>query len=119
MRFNSQYFFPEPLVKNGQVIDLTELVGMMPVTLMLNIFFGNKFISLHQEQIEKLTKDSHFIMTTVFYNRNATTAVYKYFDTDANRYLCSMLLFSFLCIIPIHTPFFFVLIALFLIVNYL
>ena len=89
------YFFEfaEPLVKSGKVIDLAELVGMMPVTLMLNIFFGNKFISLHQKQIEKLTKDSHFIMTTVFFNRNATTAIYKYFDTDSNRYenvLCKL-----------------------------
>ena len=87
--------FAEPLVKSGKVIDLAELVGMMPVTLMLNIFFGNKFISLHQKQIEKLTKDSHFIMTTVFFNRNATTAIYKCFDTDSNRYvnvLCKLFL---------------------------
>ena len=75
------------MVKSGKSIDLAELVGMMPVTLMLNIFFGNKFISLHQEKIEKLTKDSHFIMTTVFFNRNATTAIYKYFDTESNRYV--------------------------------
>ena len=65
---------------------------------MLNIFFGNKFISLHQEQIEKLTQDSHFIMTTVFFNRNATTAIYKYFDTDSNRYVNVLCKFFFLTI---------------------
>ena len=75
----------EPLAMNGEAIGLHELVGMMPVTLMLKIYFGDKFINNHIEDIQKLSKDADFIMNTIIHNQNAATSIYQYFDTPANK----------------------------------
>ena len=84
--FKAVFLFPEPLAKSGKIVDLADIVGMMPITLMLKIFFGNKFVDQNIKKVEQLTKDSHSIMDTVFYNKKATTAIYKFFDTESNRY---------------------------------
>ena len=73
------------MVKRGDVTDLNEIVGMMPLTLMLKIFFGSKFINDNQKKISNLSTDAHFIMTTVFHDKKASTGFYRYFDTTPNR----------------------------------
>ena len=75
----------EPLTMSREAIGLHELVGMMPVTLMLKIYFGDKFINNHIEDIQKLSKDADFIMNTIIHNQNAATSIYQYFDTPANK----------------------------------
>ena len=75
----------EPLVKSGEVIGLHDLVGMMPITLMLKVFFGDKFVNRHIDEIQALSKDSEFIMGTIMHDKQAATAIYQYFDTSANR----------------------------------
>ena len=76
----------EPLAKSGEAVGLHDLVGTMPITLMMRIFFGRKFVDQHLELISQLAKDAEFIMGTVIHNQPAATVLYKYFDTEANRY---------------------------------
>ena len=75
----------EPLVKSGEVVGLHDLVGMMPVTLMLKVFFGDKFVNKHMQEIQDLSKDADFVMRTIIHDKQAATAIYQYFDTTANR----------------------------------
>ena len=75
----------EPLAKSGETIDLHELVGMMPITLMMKVFFGHKFVKQHEELINQLSKDAEIIMGTIIHNKQAATVLYKYFNTESNR----------------------------------
>ena len=76
----------EPLAKSGEAVGLHDLVGTMPITLMMRILFGRKFVDQHLVLISQLAKDAEFIMGTIIHNQPAATVLYKFFDTEANRY---------------------------------
>ena len=75
----------EPLAKSNQIIGLHDLVGKTPTSVMLNIFFGQKFVSQHSALIDELAENAEHITGTILHNNYAATFAYKYFDTEANR----------------------------------
>ena len=75
----------KPLAESGKAIRLQELVGLLPITTMLNIFFGQIFIERFSNQINQFVKDASFILETAIHNKWAASPIYKYFDTEANR----------------------------------
>ena len=75
----------KPLTESGKAIGLQELVGLLPITTMLNIFFGQIFIERFSNQINQFVKDASFILETAIHNKWAASPIYKYFDTEANR----------------------------------
>ena len=77
----------EPLAKSGKEVRLQDVVGTMPIDVMLNIFFGHPFVTNHKEKFDSLSEDAEAIMTTVMRNKFACTAVYKYLNTEENRTL--------------------------------
>ena len=76
-----------PLAKSGETIRLHDMVGKMPITVMINICFGNKFAKNHTEILDQLRRDADLISETIIHNRWAAAAFYKYFDTEANQSL--------------------------------
>ena len=77
----------EPLAKSGKEVNLQNVVGTMPIDVMLNIFFGHPFVTNHKEQFDSLSEDAEAIMTTVMRNKLACTAVYKHLNTEENKTL--------------------------------
>jgi len=77
----------QPLVKKGEKIKIHKLVGLMPITVMLNIFFGRTFVSKHYKKIIKLKEDVEQILDTILYDKSASVDSYKYLDTEPNRVL--------------------------------
>ena len=77
----------EPLAKSGKEVRLQNVVGTMPIDVMLNIFFGHPFVTNHKKQFERLSEDAEAIMTTVMRNKLACTAVYKHLNTGENKTL--------------------------------
>jgi len=77
----------EPLAKSGEAVTLTEMIGMMPVTAMLNIFFGHQFISRNMKKLVSLNDDADELMKTVLYDKLACNSMYKYLPTSANKTL--------------------------------
>ena len=77
----------KPLVESGEAIGLHELVGMMPITTMLNIFLGRSFTQRFSHQLTQLARDANTIVETFVHNKWAASSFYKYFDTEENRYL--------------------------------
>ena len=77
----------EPLAKSGEEVRLQDVVGTMPIDVMLNIFFGHPFVTNHKEQFDSLSEDAEAIMTTVMRNKLACTLVYKYLNTAENKTL--------------------------------
>ena len=75
----------EPLVMSGKLIQLHELIGMMPYISILNTFFGYSFVHRCLDQFVHLLHDSHYIQERIFNGNWSATAIYKYFDTKPNR----------------------------------
>jgi hypothetical protein len=69
------------------MVSLPEVVGSMPIKIMLNIFFGHQFVGQHSEQLLSLAKDAEEIMETIIYNKMACNKLYKYLPTKENRTL--------------------------------
>ena len=79
----------EPLARSGLAVTVPEVVAMMPITVMLNIFFGHKFVRRHSAELARLTEDADVIMKTALYNRLACTSLYRHLPTGPNRTLAS------------------------------
>ena len=79
----------EPLARSGVAVTVPEVVAMMPITVMLNIFFGHKFVRRHSAELARLTEDADVIMKTALYNRLACTSLYRHLPTGPNRTLAS------------------------------
>ena len=77
----------EPLAQTGKEINIYELVGMMPITIMLNNFFGHSFVNIHMKEVKQMAKDADLITKTFMHNQMAATVLYKHFDTKSNRYV--------------------------------
>ena len=74
----------EPLARSGKEVTIPELMGILPVTLMLNVFFGHQFTSRHSELVASLAADAEKIIDTVIFNRLACTKLYKFLPTTEN-----------------------------------
>jgi cytochrome P450 len=77
----------EPLASSGQVVRLQEVVGTMPIDIMLKIFFGHQFVSNYREKFLSVSEDAEAIMTTVMHNKLACTAVFRFLSTTQNQTL--------------------------------
>ena len=77
----------EPLAQTGKEINIYELVGMMPITIMLNNFFGHSFVNIHLKEVKQMAEDADLITKTFMHNQMAATVLYKHFDTKSNRYI--------------------------------
>jgi len=77
----------KPLVNSGQKMKIHELVGLMPITVMLNIFFGRTFVSNHYQEIIELKHHGELLLDTILYDKAAAFFWYKYLDTEPNRVL--------------------------------
>ena len=78
-------FTLKPLCRSGEIIDIKDVVGMMPITIMLNIFFGQSFTKRFSNELTDLTNDARFIGETAIHNKWAASSFYKFFDNKANR----------------------------------
>ena len=77
----------QPLVKSEKVVNLEELIGILPTTIMLNILFGCEFVNNHLEELYQLAREANDIMMEVIGNSLASTFFYEYLDTKTNRTL--------------------------------
>ena len=90
----------QPLVRSGKSIQIHEVVGMMPMINMLNIFFGESFVKRNFDQFVHLLHDSHYIQDRNFNGTWSATAIYKFFDTKPNRQV--FLFYKFLHTYSMH-----------------
>jgi len=77
----------EPLARSREVLTIPQLVDLMPITVMFNIFFGHAFASRHRKRLVSLTADADSIIKTGLYNKLACNNFYQYLPTEANRTL--------------------------------
>ena len=77
----------EPLARSGEVVTIPELVGILPLTLMMNVFFGHQFVSRHSERVSSLARDAVKIAETTVFNRWACSGLYKFLPTKENMRL--------------------------------
>lgn len=74
-----------PVAIEGKPIDVTKLVGNLPMKAVTAMLFGYEFATKNEEKINQLKKFSGSVLNTVFSNSwAAVVPLYEYFTTKAN-----------------------------------